>query len=232
MSEDAAAAGWQQAQGNSATTGSSAVLCLDYGTGPLVPAKVFVLAKKVSTHCLSDDAVTKSIRWPFRGAPMGSPNATQSGAPIGSHSSPVTSVSWYNDGSHGTELASDSCVMTVQIWSVGSAGTFESQSTLKGNKQIDCVAFSPDGKILAAGDGSDFQASNVWLYDPVTCVEKSTLSGHSDCVRDVSWSPDGTMLASGSFDKTIKLSDAQSEEVNSTLSGHRYTLFFSTRQTK
>ncbi len=45
--------------------------------------------------------------------------------------------------------------------------------------------------------------------------------GHSDCVRAVSWSPDGSILASGSDDKTIKLWDAQNGNVNSTLSGHK-----------
>ncbi len=49
-----------------------------------------------------------------------------------------------------------------------------------------------------------------------------TERGHSGYVRAVSWSPDGTMLASGSDDKTIKLWDVQSGKVSSTLTGHRY----------
>jgi WD40 repeat protein len=42
----------------------------------------------------------------------------------------VNSVAWNNDG---TKLASGSCDRTVRIWSVGSAGTFECQSTLSGH---------------------------------------------------------------------------------------------------
>ncbi len=50
---------------------------------------------------------------------------------------------------------------------------------LRGDKYINCVVFSPDGKILAAGDGSQFDAGSVRLYDPVTGDVKLTLSGQS-----------------------------------------------------
>jgi WD40 repeat protein len=43
------------------------------------------------------------------------------------HSRPVTSVAWNKDG---TKFATGSRDETVKIWSVGSAGTFECQSTL------------------------------------------------------------------------------------------------------
>ncbi len=46
------------------------------------------------------------------------------------HSLHVSSVVWNNDG---TKLASGSYDKTVRIWSVGSAGTFECQSPLRGH---------------------------------------------------------------------------------------------------
>ena len=46
--------------------------------------------------------------------------------PVTGHSRLVTAVSWNNDG---TKLVSGSFDETVKIWSVGSAGTFEYQST-------------------------------------------------------------------------------------------------------
>ena len=49
-------------------------------------------------------------------------------SPLTGHSSRVESVSWNIDG---TKLASGGD-KTVRIWAVGSAGTFECQSTLRG----------------------------------------------------------------------------------------------------
>jgi WD40 repeat protein len=56
----------------------------------------------------------------------------------------------------------------------------EVKSTLRGDKQVNCVAFSPDGDMLAAGDGGFMEAGNVRLYDVQTGEVKSTLTGHSN----------------------------------------------------
>ncbi|MBI3815428.1 MAG: hypothetical protein HY279_13315, partial [Nitrospinae bacterium] len=49
----------------------------------------------------------------------------------------------------------------------------------------------------------------------------STLEGHKDSVRTVSFSPDGKMLASGSHDETIKLWEMPAGKLISTLKGHK-----------
>ena len=47
-----------------------------------------------------------------------------------------------------------------------------------------------------------------------------TLKGHTDSVDSVAVSPDGKTLASGSFDKSIKLWDVASGKNTATLKGH------------
>ncbi|KAL4750011.1 WD40-repeat-containing domain protein [Aspergillus terricola var. indicus] len=49
---------------------------------------------------------------------------------------------------------------------------------------------------------------------------QQTLEGHSAGVWSVAFSPDGKQLASGSSDKTIKLWDPATGDLQQTLEGH------------
>ena len=71
------------------------------------------------------------------------------------------------------------------------------------------VAFSPDGSLLAAGDGT----GQIRLWDISRGRQILSFQAHDDAVWAVSFSPDGKWLASGSADKTVRLWNVSSGAV-------------------
>jgi WD40 repeat protein len=74
---------------------------------------------------------------------------------------------------------------------------------------------------LPAQDGQDlrgFEWRHLWS---LSHQDYRTLRGHNDIVYCVDCSPDGKTIASGSFDKTVKLWDIATGKVTRTLAGYR-----------
>src|SRR5262249_38682643 len=55
---------------------------------------------------------------------------------------------------------------------------------------------------------------------PPGLTRRPTLQGHKDFIARIAWSPDGQTLASGSFDRTIKVWDPHGGVLRRTLEGH------------
>ena len=82
------------------------------------------------------------------------------------------------------------------------------------------MQLSPDSTKLAIAS-----SIGVWLYEINTGDETALISGHTDVVRHVAFSPDGKMLASSADDKTVRLWNTQTGENLQTLAIPKVTLF-------
>jgi WD40 repeat protein/serine/threonine protein kinase len=83
------------------------------------------------------------------------------------------------------------------------------------------VAYSPDGKRLAAGSrAAALGASDVKVWDAQTGQELLTLKGHTGGVWSLAFSSDGLRLASASYDSTVKVWDARTGKELVTCKGH------------
>jgi WD40 repeat protein len=134
--------------------------------------------------------------------------------PLTGHSGIVTSVAWNNDG---TKLVSGSYDETVKIWSVGSAGTFECQSTLSGHLHIvSCLAFKPDDSNILV-TGSDDHTLKMWDLSKSFCLSTVTVDS---TVWSVAFSPCGKTMAVGCDDGTVVIVDVATVAVMRSLNAH------------
>ena len=94
-------------------------------------------------------------------------------------------------------------------------------ATLPGEAEdVRAVAFSRDGKLLAAAGGLPARGGEVKIWDVEKRAPLRTIAGHADCIYAVEFAPDGKSVATASYDKLIKLWDVESGKEIRTLKDH------------
>ncbi|KAJ1488835.1 quinon protein alcohol dehydrogenase-like superfamily [Baffinella frigidus] len=83
------------------------------------------------------------------------------------------------------------------------------------------VVFSPDGRTVASASVSSPQrVSTVKIWDADTGKVKKEFAGHRGSILSLCFSPDGSALASGSTDKTVRVWEVESGAQRLCLLGH------------
>ena len=101
----------------------------------------------------------------------------------------------------------------LMLTGCGNKGHKESMPPFIDSGSVLALAFSPDGKTLAAGhDSRQSREADIRLWDVKTGAEKATLKGHLHRIETLAYSPDGKTLASGAADRTARLWSAETGE--------------------
>src|SRR4051812_11725008 len=107
-----------------------------------------------------------------------------------------------------------------------SSGDLSLVRTLSGHRgNVNALAFSADGTRLFASGGQPGLRGEVREWLVAEGKQLRIQEGHKDAIYSLALSPDGKILATGSYDQKIELWNAETGKQIRTLSGHNGCVF-------
>jgi WD40 repeat protein len=145
-------------------------------------------------------------------------SASNKGGEIKVHEVPSgkerTEAAWARQGARTVAFSPDGKTLASGGFGPNNLKLFDVQSgkrsrIVRGANSVRAIAFSRDGKRLASshGIGSARGNGSIQVWDTTTWQEVMGLSGHTSLCPEITFSTDGSTLASASNDGTVKLWD-------------------------
>ncbi|XP_020206025.1 WD40 repeat-containing protein HOS15 isoform X1 [Cajanus cajan] len=140
------------------------------------------------------------------------------------HSGPTLDVDWRNNVSFATSSTDN----MIYVCKVGESHPIKTFAGHQG--EVNCVKWDPTGSLLASC--SDDITAKIWSMKQDTYLHD--LREHSKEIYTIRWSPTGPgtnnpnqklVLASASFDSTVKLWDVELGKLIYSLDGHRHPVY-------
>ncbi|KAF7794916.1 hypothetical protein EIP86_006059 [Pleurotus ostreatoroseus] len=114
------------------------------------------------------------------------------------HSASVTGVEFAKQGQVLFSASLDGTVRAFDLIRYRNFRTFTSPTPV----QFACLAVDPSGEVVAAGSADSFE---VFLWSVQTGKLLDVLAGHEGPVSSLAFAPTGGLLASGSWDRTVRV---------------------------
>jgi WD40 repeat protein len=132
------------------------------------------------------------------------------------HSDIAACLAWLADASH---IASGSFDGTVRIWNTSSGMCEQTLKMGEGrDAQVHSIALADSGRVLVCGTAG----GRAEVFETAHWTHVGTLNGHKGVVHCIESSPDGTRVATGSFDTTVRVWDIHTYSELILLPAHLY----------
>jgi transducin (beta)-like 1 len=140
------------------------------------------------------------------------------------HSAPTLDVDWRNNNSFAT-CSTDNMIYVCKIGETRPVKAFSGHQN-----EVNAIKWDPTGSLLASC--SDDWTAKIWSMKQEKCVYD--FKDHSKEIYTIRWSPTGPgtnnpnqqlLLASASFDSTIKLWEVEQGRLLYSLAGHRQPVY-------